>query len=232
MPGRLGPRFAVEAGFLVLLAVGAGIADLRPRVIVIVMAIAWVLVALVEFTADRLSSTVQPWRRSIVIPRTEAPPAGLQTEPVAHEPDSATVVAPVPEGLLPGEATAREAVAEPEPEPELELEPAAVVQTEAAAVEQEPRPPAEGDAEPGIEVEAAPPVERMLEPLQPRPKRRWFGRRGGRSRKEDEELERAPQTVPRHVRLLPPRAEPSRASQEVAEIFDAAGRDEREERGR
>ena len=42
LPGRLGLRFALEALFLVLLAIGAGLADLRPVVIVLVMAVAWV----------------------------------------------------------------------------------------------------------------------------------------------------------------------------------------------
>src|ERR1044071_9338953 len=55
LAGRPGLRFALEALFLILLAVGAGLADLRPLVIVLVMAGAWVLVALVEFTAVRAS---------------------------------------------------------------------------------------------------------------------------------------------------------------------------------
>jgi len=33
MADRFAPRFALEAGFLVLLAVAAGLADLRPAVI-------------------------------------------------------------------------------------------------------------------------------------------------------------------------------------------------------
>ncbi len=53
MPGGLGPRFAIEAGFLIVLAVGAGLADLRPAIIVLVMGIAWVLVALIEWAAWR-----------------------------------------------------------------------------------------------------------------------------------------------------------------------------------
>ena len=57
LPGRLGLRFALEALFLVLLAIGAGLADLRPRFIVLVMAVAWLLVAIVEFTAERISAS-------------------------------------------------------------------------------------------------------------------------------------------------------------------------------
>lgn len=56
LAGRPGLRFALEALFLILLAVGAGLADLRPLVIVLVMAGAWVLVALVEFAAERSAS--------------------------------------------------------------------------------------------------------------------------------------------------------------------------------
>jgi hypothetical protein len=53
MPGGLGPRFAIEAGFLVLVAVGAAFADLSAREIVLAVGIAWVLVALVEWFAWR-----------------------------------------------------------------------------------------------------------------------------------------------------------------------------------
>ena len=62
LPGRLGLRFALEALFLVLLAIGAGFADLRPALIVIVMAVAWVLVAVIEFTAERIGRD----RKSVV----------------------------------------------------------------------------------------------------------------------------------------------------------------------
>ena len=51
---RLGPRFAVEALFLVLVAVGLAIADVRPLAIVLVMAGAWLIVALIELIASRV----------------------------------------------------------------------------------------------------------------------------------------------------------------------------------
>ena len=38
MPARLGPRFAIEALFLIALAVGAAYADLASKWIVVVMA--------------------------------------------------------------------------------------------------------------------------------------------------------------------------------------------------
>lgn len=46
-------RFAAEAGFLVLVAVGAALAELRPLAIIILMACAWLLVALIERASSR-----------------------------------------------------------------------------------------------------------------------------------------------------------------------------------
>ena len=43
MPSRLGPRFAIEALFLVAVAVGVGVADLSTEGLVVVMAGAWLL---------------------------------------------------------------------------------------------------------------------------------------------------------------------------------------------
>src|SRR5438067_11503800 len=106
MPGRLGPRFALEAAFLILLAVGAGLADLSPTAIVLVMVAAWVIVAVIEFTAERLGTAFPPLQRSYVAP----PP--VRRRP-AGDPVEATVVTPVPEpavaqarGAEPAEAPA------------------------------------------------------------------------------------------------------------------------------
>jgi hypothetical protein len=46
--GGFGPRFALEAGFLIAVAIGAGFAELSATVIVVVMAVAWLLVCLFE----------------------------------------------------------------------------------------------------------------------------------------------------------------------------------------
>ena len=63
----LGPRFAVEAAFLIALAVGMGVAELSATAIVVVMLLAWLLVCLFElavwaegprFPVLRRSSTV------------------------------------------------------------------------------------------------------------------------------------------------------------------------------
>jgi hypothetical protein len=123
MPGRLGPRFALEAAFLILLAVGAGLANLSPTAIVLVMVAAWVIVAVIEFTAERLGAAFPPLPRAYV-----APP------PVRRRPDGnlveATVVTPVPAPLVGDAAEPVEAPAprqEPEsdaPAPEVVPEPA------------------------------------------------------------------------------------------------------------
>jgi hypothetical protein len=46
--GGFGARFALEAGFLIAVAVALGVAQLSPAVILIVMAVAWLLVCLFE----------------------------------------------------------------------------------------------------------------------------------------------------------------------------------------
>ena len=53
MPEGLGSRFAFEAAFLIVLAVVAGLADLRPPLIVAVMAGAWAIVSAIEWLAWR-----------------------------------------------------------------------------------------------------------------------------------------------------------------------------------
>src|SRR5919197_1215499 len=63
MPGRLGPRFAIEALFLIALAVGAAYADLERKWIALVMAVGWLVVALLELAADRIWAAAPPWRR-------------------------------------------------------------------------------------------------------------------------------------------------------------------------
>ena len=61
MPGGFAPRFAIEAGFLILLGVGAGIADLRAGVIVALLAGGWAVVSLIELTVWRAEGrTVAP----------------------------------------------------------------------------------------------------------------------------------------------------------------------------
>ena len=188
LPRRLGVRFALEVGFLVLLALGAGLADLRPLYIVIIMAAAWLLVALAELTAERidrspLSSLLlrSSWdedegprrifgprveERTVVAPP-EQPAAGSEAPEAEAEPEELTMLDPAPEPLPPPAEEPDSAAAEGPPEPS-------------------------------------------------------FGRRvRSLLRRREPEPEAPEATPPRHVKLLPRRAapEPSRAAQEVAELF-------------
>jgi len=193
LPGRLGLRFALEALFLVLLAIGAGLADLRPEVIVLVMAVAWVLVALIEFTAERVAAA----------PTSYLLPAPRQPE----EAESERVPWPPPEE--------RTVVAPPERPPEPEQQPEA---------ESEPQPESEPEPEPEVVEEHEPEAE-------PAPRRRGILRR-----RRQQEAEAEPSAPPRHVKLLPRRSapQPSRAAEEVAELFGTSEEDDspkREESG-
>ena len=66
------PRFLVEAGFLILLGVGSGLANLRDTVIVGVLVGGWLLVALIELAA---------WRAQTRPVATFVPPPLVQPEP-------------------------------------------------------------------------------------------------------------------------------------------------------
>jgi outer membrane biosynthesis protein TonB len=112
LPGRLGLRFALEALFLILLAIGAGLADLRPALIVLVMAVAWILVAVVEFTAERIAASYA----SYVLPAPAEPEEDEPERVFWPRPEERTVVAPP---QRPPEPEA----AEPEPESEPEEQP-------------------------------------------------------------------------------------------------------------
>jgi hypothetical protein len=67
-------RFAFEAGFLILVAFGAALMELQPLAIVVLMACAWLLVALIERASSR--ETARP-----------TPEAGTE-EPLPLEPAS------------------------------------------------------------------------------------------------------------------------------------------------
>jgi hypothetical protein len=210
LPRRPGARFALEALFLALLALGAGLADLRPLVIVLVMAGAWVLVALAELSAERID---------------RSPLSYLQPQPSPEDEDEAQeVFGPRPEE--------RTVVAPPEPavqplvrDSEAVEEVAGAAEESPAEHEDEPQPAPEPllpEREPAgwaESAEDAPPVVIDAEQA-PRPRRR----RGLLRRREPEvQPEAAP--PPRHVKLLPRRSgddEASRASQEVAELFGSA----------
>jgi hypothetical protein len=207
MPGRLGPRFAIEVVFLIALATGAGLADLEARWIVLVMAAGWLVVALLELTAERLWATVPPWRRPYypsAAPRVDAdasqrrrpPEPAVEAEPetviVSRVAVAESVESRHPEEAIPAPSPERQP--EPDPEPEPEPLPRAVTQPESARPE--------------------------LEPLEPRSKRRWF-RRGAEPHRQQEA-----RPAPKHVRLLATTPRQDRIAEEVAEIFDGPDREE------
>jgi hypothetical protein len=102
----VGPRFLVEAGFIIAVAVVAGVAKLSTLWIVVVMAIAWLIVAAVEIAVSR--------RRAPARTEPAAAEAVLQPEPAP-----APMVEPLPEPERPRPQIV--AVPEPEPEPEPEV---------------------------------------------------------------------------------------------------------------
>jgi hypothetical protein len=88
MPARLGPRFALEAGFLILLAVVAGLGDLSWLLIVLVMGAALVLAAIHEYARWKEGPRLPaPVRRlsGPAAPPVEAPPADDLTRVILRE---------------------------------------------------------------------------------------------------------------------------------------------------
>jgi type IV secretory pathway VirB10-like protein len=175
MPGALGPRFALEAGFLILLAVVLGFADLSPALIIVIMALAWVLVSLIEYFA---------WRQGPRFPTRYAAATGppFEREEVVVEERERAVPPPPPP---------------PAPEPEPAPVPPPAVEEETIVEPTPARPPAAGSAEESVEqaderVEAAKlafdveerRTSHRLEPLKPRPRRR-FGLFGPRERPDE-----------------------------------------------
>jgi outer membrane biosynthesis protein TonB len=115
----LGPRFLIEAGFIVAVAVVAGVADLSTWAIIGVVAAAWILVALVEMAVwarharKRKSRGLTP-QSSDAGPSPTVP--AVRPEPVrAPERPKIAAAPPPPEP---------EPEPDPEPEPEPEPEPA------------------------------------------------------------------------------------------------------------
>jgi hypothetical protein len=249
LPGRLGVRFALETLFIVLLAVGAGLADLRPAFIVLVMAAAWLLVALIELAAERIA-------RSPVSYLLPAEPAAEPDEEVGREAEAERVFGPPVEErtvVAPPQALEEEepsAGAEPEPEPtpgpEPRAEPPALpaeaeVDSEADSMELRPRrrlgsllrrPEPQSEPEPEALPEPDEEAARTEEP-EPELEPAAGGRLRSLFRRREEEPEPIPEPPPRHVKLLPrrPAPEPAPAAREVAEVFDEDGADAEETAG-
>jgi hypothetical protein len=153
----------LEAGFLVLLAVVVGFADLDPPLIILVMTVGWLLVSLIEYFAWRQAQTLAmsrfeeappaPAMREEAVEDVPPPPPPPPTPPPRPVEDE-TIVAPSAAEAPPEEAPPAEAPpAEPETPAELET-PAEAAPTKVGAAERR--------------------TAHRLEPLQPRPRRRWI----------------------------------------------------------
>lgn len=106
-----GPRFLIEAGFIIAVAVVAGIEHVGTWSIIGLVAVAWILVALLEMGL---------WVRHAKTRR----PAHERLEPAAQPPVRRSEPVPVPAPVRTPEPPLVAAVPPPpEPEPELEREP-------------------------------------------------------------------------------------------------------------
>jgi len=159
MPTALGPRFVLEAGFLVLLAVVVGLADLDPLLIVLVMLVGWILASLIEYFAWRQS-------QSTLMRGFEPAIAGGVSEMAV---DDAPPPPSPPPPLVPAPPPDEETVIEP---------PAAEGQTEEPKADEAPAPEETASAEATGPTAFAPAEERRaeyrLDPLQRRPRRKWI----------------------------------------------------------
>jgi hypothetical protein len=202
MPGGLGPRFALEAGFLIVLAAVAAYARLSTAEIIAVMAGGWLLTAIFEVIAARRERV---YLRTGWQPRVEEEEAVAVVEPEPKRRRSWLRRAPKPEAEVEviseteAEAEARaksEAAAEARPEPEALAHVAPATDDAAPPAEAEdkveapPSAPAATDEDTG-EFELPPP-----EP------RGWFRRRRAEPPALTEaDLEPARPSA-RHVRLI------------------------------
>jgi hypothetical protein len=156
MPAALGPRFLIEAGFIIAVAVIAGVERFRTVTIVIVMAAAWLAVAGVELVFAR--------RRRV---RTEARPVETAATAAVEEPPIEPK--PVPPTPAVRVLRAEQPAPEPTPAPEPELTPGPRPEPEPEPAPEEPpapEPPRPIPQQPRIS--AVPSAPRVQEP-EPKP---------------------------------------------------------------
>jgi hypothetical protein len=128
----VGSRFLIEAGFIIAVAVIAGIERLSTWWIIAVVASAWIIVAIIE---------VVVWARQAGVRRDSAvePPEAFESfEPQAEEP---TFVAPVRVRVQPTVES------RPEPEAEREREPEPARSPDPSRIAAVPSPPPEPEPE-------------------------------------------------------------------------------------
>jgi len=129
----VGSRFLIEAGFIIAVAVIAGIERLSTWAIIAVVASAWIIVAIVEIVVWARQGVVRP-PHTVEEPQAEAPafvappPVSVRVQPLVEaqtEPEREAQAARSPEP--PRIAAVPPPPPKPEPEPEPEPEPARVV---------------------------------------------------------------------------------------------------------
>jgi hypothetical protein len=131
----VGSRFLIEAGFIIAVAVIAGVERLSTWWIIAVVASAWIIVAIVEIVVWARQTHV---RQGSAVESSESFEA---FEPQAEEP---TFVAPVRVRVQPTVESRRE----PEPEPESEREPAPAPSPAPSRIAAVPSLPPEPEPEP------------------------------------------------------------------------------------
>jgi type IV secretory pathway VirB10-like protein len=131
----VGSRFLIEAGFIIAVAVIAGVERLSTWWIIAVVASAWIIVAIVEIVV---------WARQVVVdqPHTVEPSEPLAEAP-AFDPTSPVRVRAEP---LVEEHPEPESESEPEPAPS--LEPPRIVAVPPPPLEPEPEPEARPEPQP------------------------------------------------------------------------------------
>ena len=146
----------LEAGFLVLLAVVVGFADLSPALIILVMTVGWLLVALIEYFA---------WRQTqLAFSRVDAVAPAAREEIVEDAP-------PPPPPPPPPAQEVVEAVPPPPPAPPVEEE---TIVAPRAGEAPPPEPEAPAEETPTKFGAGERRTVHRLEPLQPQPRRRWI----------------------------------------------------------
>lgn len=190
MLGRLWPRFALEAFFLIAVALAAGLLDLSVTEVIVVMAVAYALTVALEVGAwyvrraapARAPAAVvelfEPPAGSVVVRAGDRPPRpeedeawlGQLAEPEEPEPEVEPEAEPEPESEPapdeePAPADEPEALPTSEPQPaEPQPAPAAV-----SGPEPEPEPESEPESEPEPEPVAAAPQLAAVPDLEPEP---------------------------------------------------------------
>jgi hypothetical protein len=158
MPG-LGPRFTIEAGLIIAVAVVAALVRLGTITIILVMAATWLLMAAVELVISR--SRARPAPEAMLVP---AEPLEQRREPpavrtVPPPPVVSPRIAPVPEsGHEPVVDERREPEPAPAPEPDVTPGPSLEPAPEPGRDEPpEPAPPETPPEQPRVAIVAAAP---------------------------------------------------------------------------